>query len=243
MIVIGGYHDGWNVYVPAPHEHGKEVRLERPQIPILPLGPQTPQEVVLDRYILRDWYDTEEDNPQWLLIHVDMSFGQAIEHLIKMHERPSQSLSCDEAAKQLIIRLDGLSWDMRFDERVNLVAQPYYLLERIREDLALRAELEHVFGLRPEKVVSISSGLWRHLIKLMGPPAQPQTSGSVQELQGSADPIDLTAAGDAIGRWLSAALEDPTVCAEMKADINAWFLAVQEAARAGTFCVFKEEGR
>ena len=28
-----------------------------------------------------------------------------------------------------------------------------------------------------------------------------------------------------IGSWLSAALEDPSVCAEMKADINAWFEA------------------
>ena len=28
-----------------------------------------------------------------------------------------------------------------------------------------------------------------------------------------------------VGRWLSAALDDPTTCAEMKADINAWFAA------------------
>lgn len=32
---------------------------------------------------------------------------------------------------------------------------------------------------------------------------------------------------DALGRWLSAALDDPTVCAEMKADISAWFAAGQ----------------
>ncbi|MFA5951535.1 MAG: hypothetical protein WC807_14745 [Hyphomicrobium sp.] len=30
-----------------------------------------------------------------------------------------------------------------------------------------------------------------------------------------------------IGWWLSGALEDPNVCAEMKADINAWFEAHQ----------------
>lgn len=30
---------------------------------------------------------------------------------------------------------------------------------------------------------------------------------------------------DVIGKWLSAALDDPQVCAEMKADINAWFAA------------------
>lgn len=35
-----------------------------------------------------------------------------------------------------------------------------------------------------------------------------------------------------VGRWLSAALDDPGVCAEMKADINAWF-AAGEPAYAG----------
>jgi hypothetical protein len=34
-----------------------------------------------------------------------------------------------------------------------------------------------------------------------------------------------------IGWWLSAALEDPTVCAAMKADINAWFEAHQPGLR------------
>jgi hypothetical protein len=36
----------------------------------------------------------------------------------------------------------------------------------------------------------------------------------------SAEPVD-----DRIGKWLSAALEDPTTCAEMRADIEAWFAA------------------
>jgi len=31
--------------------------------------------------------------------------------------------------------------------------------------------------------------------------------------------------GTRVGRWLSAALEDPAVCPEMKADISAWFAA------------------
>lgn len=34
-----------------------------------------------------------------------------------------------------------------------------------------------------------------------------------------------TAASDRLGMWLSAALDDPGVCAEMKDDINAWFAA------------------
>ena len=34
------------------------------------------------------------------------------------------------------------------------------------------------------------------------------------------------AADDKIGSWLSAALEDPGVCAEMKADIEQWFAAL-----------------
>lgn len=34
---------------------------------------------------------------------------------------------------------------------------------------------------------------------------------------------DGTSRDDLVGKWLSAALEDPAVCAEMKADILAWF--------------------
>jgi hypothetical protein len=34
----------------------------------------------------------------------------------------------------------------------------------------------------------------------------------------SAEPVD-----DRIGKWLSAALEDSSTCAEMRADIEAWF--------------------
>jgi hypothetical protein len=39
----------------------------------------------------------------------------------------------------------------------------------------------------------------------------------------SAEPVD-----DRVGKWLSAALEDPTTCAEMRADIEAWFAARAE---------------
>jgi hypothetical protein len=33
----------------------------------------------------------------------------------------------------------------------------------------------------------------------------------------------MTKEEDALGKWLSAALDDPNVCDEMKADIRAWF--------------------
>lgn len=42
------------------------------------------------------------------------------------------------------------------------------------------------------------------------------------------DAAKLRAANDRIGPWLSAALEDPQVCAEMKADIAAWFAAFEQ---------------
>jgi hypothetical protein len=35
-------------------------------------------------------------------------------------------------------------------------------------------------------------------------------------------------ADEKIGKWLSAALEDPTTCGAMKDDINEWFMAVEE---------------
>lgn len=33
----------------------------------------------------------------------------------------------------------------------------------------------------------------------------------------------MITANQRIGKWLSAALDDPNVCADMKADIAAWF--------------------
>lgn len=38
-----------------------------------------------------------------------------------------------------------------------------------------------------------------------------------------ADIAKLRAANERLGSWMSAALDDPGVCAEMKADIAAWF--------------------
>ena len=35
-------------------------------------------------------------------------------------------------------------------------------------------------------------------------------------------------ADEKIGKWLSAALEDPTTCGAMKDDINEWFRAMEE---------------
>jgi hypothetical protein len=58
------------------------------------------------------------------------------------------------------------------------------------------------------------------------PPEQPAFRGRM-----------LDQANYKIGAWLSAALEDPNVCAEMKADINAWF----EAHQPGLFMSSPEQ--
>lgn len=42
----------------------------------------------------------------------------------------------------------------------------------------------------------------------------------------------LISASDHLGRWMSAALDDPTVCDEMKADIQAWFAALEDHRNA-----------
>lgn len=41
----------------------------------------------------------------------------------------------------------------------------------------------------------------------------------------------LTSVNARIGKWLSAALDDPNVCDEMKIDIRAWFDAAQSKQR------------
>ena len=38
----------------------------------------------------------------------------------------------------------------------------------------------------------------------------------------------LRATNDRLGKWMSAALDDPGVCAEMKDDITAWFNAFEQ---------------
>lgn len=40
--------------------------------------------------------------------------------------------------------------------------------------------------------------------------------------------LPYIAARDGVGKWLSAALDDPKVCDEMKADINRWLEAAHE---------------
>ena len=40
-------------------------------------------------------------------------------------------------------------------------------------------------------------------------------------------PRKVQGANERVGKWLSAALEDPAVCAEMKADIEYWFKAIK----------------
>ncbi len=53
------------------------------------------------------------------------------------------------------------------------------------------------------------------------------TAKTCNLVRSAADEIDrlraFASANDRIGPWLSAALDDPQVCREMKADITAWF--------------------
>jgi hypothetical protein len=41
----------------------------------------------------------------------------------------------------------------------------------------------------------------------------------------------LVLAGERLGSWLSAALDDPNVCVEMKTAINTWFAAFEKASK------------
>lgn len=47
-------------------------------------------------------------------------------------------------------------------------------------------------------------------------------------------------AASRLGRWLAAALDDPNVCAEMKADINAWFEAGEPASQSSEAAKMRE---
>ena len=47
-------------------------------------------------------------------------------------------------------------------------------------------------------------------------------------------------ASDALGKWMSAALEDPAVCQEMKNDIQEWFAAGQPPKCRHVCTVVKE---
>ena len=48
-------------------------------------------------------------------------------------------------------------------------------------------------------------------------------------------------ADEKIGKWLSAALEDPTTCSAMKDDINEWFRAIEEERLRTKKKAIKEE--
>jgi len=48
-------------------------------------------------------------------------------------------------------------------------------------------------------------------------------------------------ADEKVGKWLSAALEDPTTCGAMKDDINEWFQAIEVERLRGKKKAIKEE--
>ena len=50
-----------------------------------------------------------------------------------------------------------------------------------------------------------------------------QAAERIEELRSSRDRVIM--ASVKLGKWMSAALDDPSVCAEMKADIHEWFSA------------------
>ncbi|MDE1486759.1 hypothetical protein KKI90_10215 [Xenorhabdus bovienii] len=49
------------------------------------------------------------------------------------------------------------------------------------------------------------------------------TMFSLKDLRGVDELVKFESACERIGSWLSAALDDPNVCAEFKNDINLWF--------------------
>ena len=51
---------------------------------------------------------------------------------------------------------------------------------------------------------------------------------TAEQESGSHSATNKEIADEKIGKWLSAALEDPTTCGAMKDDINEWFMAVEE---------------
>ena len=60
----------------------------------------------------------------------------------------------------------------------------------------------------------------------------PELCGCKQLIEAYAEVKRLRSGMEAVGPWLSAALDDPGVCAEMKADIAKFFEAMQEREKS-----------
>lgn len=69
----------------------------------------------------------------------------------------------------------------------------------------------------------------------IGYPERPSDLRALREALSSPLPPSLVeevlTTSDRLGSWMSAALDDPNVCAEMKADINAWFAALEKTRK------------
>lgn len=63
------------------------------------------------------------------------------------------------------------------------------------------------------------------LLKVLNVSSDEVKSGAAERIL--ADHDSVRAANERIGFWLSGALEDPAVCAEMKADIRLWFDTIE----------------
>lgn len=70
-----------------------------------------------------------------------------------------------------------------------------------------------------------------HISRIIGEPEQPTERGEAVATRSMPPERDeVVAASLALGSWMSAALDDPSVCVEMKRDINRWFDAAMPSA-------------
>lgn len=93
---------------------------------------------------------------------------------------------------------------------------PIYLQWTKEKHLAIVAELEKEFGKTMEIRPIANKGL------------PPEQMGTLQQYDWEElDKKERKEAEEALGRWLSAALEDQMVCAEMKRDIERWFKVIE----------------
>lgn len=143
----------------------------------------------------------------------------------------------DLCVGKLLIAMSGLAPGYRadLDEIHALLKQPLSLFALDRERLAADEALERAAKMCEEKY---SDPAWNDLIRstacacavliraLIGAQPREHVEADEARVQCAGMPAErdvMRAASIAIGGWLSAALEDPGVCAEMKRDINAWF--------------------
>ena len=101
--------------------------------------------------------------------------------------------------------------------------------------LAPASALAELQALRDERDVAIDSATQQDALRKATLATMRSISAENEDLRTElatlrAQVERLRAAAEPLGAWLSAALDDPKPCAEMKRDINAWFAALTEGA-------------